>query len=443
MSKVDVAGLQLDAITKKELLNELLIRLSRGEQTFVTTPYSEFLYAAVRNKEVMAMFNKADLAVPDGIGVLWAQRYLSIPFTVKNYYSKILQALWQMVYSGAGILLHPQTVYRVFPEKLTGANLVWDLAKLASDNGWSMYLLGGQGKIPEIASYALRRKYPQLKIAGTSNKHYQDPTIITDIQAAKPDMVLVAFGPVRQEQWIVDHRGQLPAKLFIGLGGTFDYLAGNKMNPPKFIRDIGLEWLHRLVTQPQPRRIRRVMQGTLGLIVSLVRYKFFQSFPYRPNVVSVIFNEQGQILAVRRNPQDKVLPEIGEKYKEKFRNYWQFPQGGREVNEDLEKAARREVQEETAIESLQLIKVSAHVNRYFYPNALRKLLGNGTPFKGQEQNVLYFRFTGSDSEIKPDNDELIDYKWVTVTELKDTLHKERHELVDILLKDSSDLKSLE
>src|SRR5689334_14868697 len=107
MPKVDVAGLQLDAITKREFLSELQVRLSQGQQTFVTTPYSEFLYAAVRDKEVMAMLNQADLAVPDGIGVLWAQRYLSLPFSVKGYYAKIAQALWQMVYSGAAILLNP------------------------------------------------------------------------------------------------------------------------------------------------------------------------------------------------------------------------------------------------------------------------------------------------------------------------------------------------
>lgn len=269
--KVDIAGLKIDAITKADLLKKIGERIGRKEKTFVVTPYSESLYASLRQSSVRELLNKADFSIPDGIGILWAQLFLAQPLALNNFYLNILQAWAQVVWTGAAILLSPRLLYKTFPEKIVGADLAWDLAALASEHGFSIYILGARGDVAITTARKFQAKFPNLKIVGTSNKNADDPSIFSDIAKAQPDMLLVAFNPLVQEQWIADHLRDLPVSFAIALGGTFDYIAGAKRQPPRFIRKVGLEWLYRLVTQPS--RVKRIFNATWGLVISLVRHK--------------------------------------------------------------------------------------------------------------------------------------------------------------------------
>ncbi|HEX3095600.1 MAG TPA: WecB/TagA/CpsF family glycosyltransferase, partial [Patescibacteria group bacterium] len=203
--KIEVAGLKIDAITKPELLKQIIERIKRREKTFVVTPYSEFLYAGIRNKQVLALLNSADFSIADGVGVLWANLFLSVPLTTKSFYGKVLQAWWQVVWTGASILLRPSLIYRDIPEKIVGADLIWDLAELANENNFSVFLLGSRGDVAERAGAKLKEKFPHLRVVGTSNKEISDPTIIDEINAVQPDMVLVTFNGIEQEQWISEN----------------------------------------------------------------------------------------------------------------------------------------------------------------------------------------------------------------------------------------------
>ena len=287
MVKIDVAGLKIDSLPKQELLRQILERLKSNQKTFLTTPYSEFLYHGLRDRGILTILNSADFAVPDGIGILWAAKYLQLSLTAKSHTGKIIQSFWQIVYTGAAILLRPNFIrQQTLQKKIPGSELIWDIAELAAREGLSLYLLGGFGDTPKIAANKLQlrvdnfrtyAKHQQLKIAGWSNKNPGDQSIIADIQKAKPDILLVAFGPLRQEQWIADHKDQLPARLFIGLGGTFDYLAGTKIAPPTWVRSVGLEWLYRLLTQP--KRIGRIWDATVGLVSEVWHYKLLKNLP--------------------------------------------------------------------------------------------------------------------------------------------------------------------
>ena len=136
--KVDIAGLKVDAITKVELLKQIAERIARKEKTFVATPYSEFLYGSMRNRHTENILNAADFSIADGIGVLWAHLFLSVPLTWPGFYLKILQAWCQVVWTGAAILLRPSLLYRDIPEKIVGADFAWDLAALAEQHGFSI-----------------------------------------------------------------------------------------------------------------------------------------------------------------------------------------------------------------------------------------------------------------------------------------------------------------
>ncbi len=443
MTKIDIAGLKVDAITKKELLDSVLGRIKNGQKTFIITPYSEFLYHGFQDPKILKIFNQADLSVADGIGLFWAKRFLDIPLTAKSYWGKVLQAAWQIKFSLAAIIFYPRWIKSALPEKIVGADLVWDLAKLAADNNLSVYLLGGFGNIPQLAAEKLstainrgRGFNEYLKIAGSSNKNSDDPAIIDGINMANPDLLFVAFGPIKQEQWIAENLSKLNIKLAIGLGGSFDYIAEKKSTPPKFIRYIGLEWLWRLITQPY--RLKRIFNATFGLISRLWRYKVFMSLPYRPNVVSIILNSQNDILIALRNPADKDLRDVGDFDMVKFKNYWQFSQGGVEADENLETGARREIFEELGIKNLKFLFRSSQTPNYFWKNGLRPFF-NIYHYKGQQQQILYFKFTGEDSEIKLDNQEFIQYKWAKLKDLDKLIHPERLPLAKIVQEDLKDL----
>lgn len=429
--QIDIAGLKVDAITKEQFFVQLEKRIEQGQQTFVTTPYSEFLYNALRDREVMTLLNSSDIAVPDGVGILWAEYFLGQPLTRQNYWLKIIQAWLQVIFTGAQILLRPKKLYQTFPEKIVGADLLWDIAKFAQTKNCSIFLAGGFGDTPQLLKTLLEQRYPGLQIVGASNASPDDPDLQQEIIVAQPDFVLAAFGPIRQERWIARHLKVWPVKMAIGLGGSFDYAVGKKLHPPKFIRAAGLEWLYRLATQPT--RAKRIYQASWGLILSLVRYKVLSSMPLRRNGSIVVVNKSHQVLVCRRAEAPVRAS------RKELHNYWQFPQGGLGKGESIADGAARELREETGIHSATILGVSQFTNSYSWQNSQRNLLRRRHKYSGQEQQTVFFLFTGDDSEIQLDPRELIDYQWVPMDEVTKILAQERVPYATAVLQELAEL----
>ncbi len=433
MDKIDVAGLKIDALTKNQFLEELQKRLDEDKKTFIITPYSEFLYSALQNKELMELFNSADIAVPDGIGVIWAQYFLSRPFHIDGFWGRVLQAWGQVASTGAQILLNPKKLYQVFPEKLVGADLIWDLAGFAAKNNLKVFLAGGFGETPEKVKTLLQSRFANLQIVGTANTGPKDRSILDSIENSGADMLLVAFGPIKQEKWIAQNLPNLPAKIAIGLGGTFDYLVGEKKSPPKFIRESGLEWFYRLFTQPS--RAKRIYQAFGGLIISLVRHKVFHSFPLRENGMAVVVNKENQILVCKRAvPSDRASQD-----ELTSNNYWQFPQGGLDEGESVVEGTKRELREETGMRKVDVLAVSQFTNFYFWKNAKRSLLFSHFHNPGQQQHTVFFKYRGDDSDIELDTDELIDFEWLPIEEAVARVAEERQDYARIVINELAEL----
>jgi N-acetylglucosaminyldiphosphoundecaprenol N-acetyl-beta-D-mannosaminyltransferase len=434
MGKIDIAGLKVDAITKQAFLDDLLIRIKAGQKTFAITPYSEFLYHGFKEPELLDIFNSADYSLADGIGLFWAKKYLELPLSAKGYWGKITQAAWQQFYSLAALIFRPSWIRSALPEKIVGADLIWDLASFVSDNNLSVFLLGGYGDTPKIASDKLILKYPKLSIAGYSNKNPEDPSLLEEINNTSPDLLFVAYGPVRQEKWIDENLPKLRVKFAIGIGGSFDYIAGIKSEPPKFIRYTGFEWLYRLITQP--KRYQRIFNATFGLMSGMWHYKVFSNLPLRPNTVIVILDRLNKVLICQRDPKNFHVDIITTKESLKRKNYWQLPQGGVDKDEKLVDAARREAFEETGIKNLDFIEVSKQSNTYIWNNALRKFWHNRQHANiGQRQNVVYFRFLGPDDGVKVDEHEFVNYQWANISELNKIVHPERAGIIKIVQED--------
>ncbi len=426
--KIDVAGLLISPVTKKYLLEQIRERVKRKEKTFIVTPYSEFLHASLHKPELKSLFNSADFAIADGIGILWANLYLSVPLTLKYFYLNALQAWWQVIWTGASILLRPSLLYKNIPEKIVGADFVWDLAQLAADNDFKIFLLGARGDVAERAGKKLKEKFPNVNIVGTSNKDMTDSSVLDDINAVSPDMLLVAFKAQAAEKWIADNLSKTTASLGIGLGGTFDYLAGEKSQPPRLVRNAGLEWLWRLFTQPS--RVVRIYNAFWGLIISLIRYKTYLYAPFRANGCAVVINQQGKFLLCKRVPG----PEKNSGYHlSHFDDYWQFPQGGLDRNEGPVEGTKRELLEETGIKTVDVIGQAKFLNEYLWNNARRSLVTSRYKYKGQSQYTIFFKFNGTDEEVKLDDHELDAYEWLTAEEVMKKIAPERRRHAEAVL----------
>jgi exopolysaccharide biosynthesis WecB/TagA/CpsF family protein len=424
MKALELAGLKIHPFWKGEFL-ELVLQAARAKKKlWVTTLYSEFLFAALKDKKVKQMLNKADVALLDGIGLVWAHRFLAAPLLSGSYFLKLVIAFGQALLKLFLLLKSSQTVDPVLKERLPGSVLIWDLAAVAERENLSIYLLGGFGDTPEKTATQLLKKFPRLNITGVSSKNPDQPEVIPEIKAVQPDFLFVAYGPFKQEVWIEKHLESLPVKLVMGVGGSFDYISGERKKPFNWVRVVGLEWLWRLVTQPY--RIKRIFNATIGFVFAMIIYKVQITLPYRQNVVCVILNEHNQVFLGLRRP-DK-WP--------RNNNHWMMPQGGVEAGELVQAAAEREVWEETGMRSLAFLKISKEKNNYDWP------LGFSTRFRGQEQQIAYFKFLGPSEEIDLHGHytkEFIDFKWVPLSQLHKEVHELRSGVAKIAQEDLKDL----
>lgn len=206
----------------------------------VVTVNPEFIMAAQRNDLFRAVLQRADLAVPDGVGLNIAARWVG--------------------HSLRG--------------RVPGVELVERIAELSAAKGYRLFLLGAAPGVAEAAAAALARKFPAVVIAGCyagSPHPHQEAVIRERIAAARPDALLVAYGAPAQDLWIARNQPQLRIPVAIGVGGTFDYLSGRVLRAPAPIRRLGLEWLFRLVRQPW--RWRRIWTAVVQFPIAVLRSK--------------------------------------------------------------------------------------------------------------------------------------------------------------------------
>lgn len=154
------------------------------------------------------------------------------------------------------------------PERVTGSNLIWSLSEAAAQRGRSIYLLGGSHGTAQKAASVLAQRYPKLRIAGISGEAVEDGSdenqnreLVKALMAAKPDIVYVALGSPKQEQLIERLRDRLPSTWWLGIGVAFSFVAGEIRRAPLWMQRMGLEWLHRLIQEPQRLAKRYLVDG--------------------------------------------------------------------------------------------------------------------------------------------------------------------------------------
>jgi N-acetylglucosaminyldiphosphoundecaprenol N-acetyl-beta-D-mannosaminyltransferase len=228
--RVRLLGIPLDPVTAPAAVERLLTLLTAPGQHHAATPNPEMLLAAARNRSFHALLNRTALNLPDGVGLL-------------RMAARTGQHL---------------------PERVTGIDTVTALCQRLNSQH-SVFLLGARTGIAERAAATLKRLNPQLVIAGTfagSPDTAAAPAIVERINASGADVLFVAYGAPAQEQWIDTYLPQMPAvKLAMGVGGTFDFLAGTAKRAPPLFQKLGIEWLWRLIRQPS--RLPRIWNATV------------------------------------------------------------------------------------------------------------------------------------------------------------------------------------
>jgi N-acetylglucosaminyldiphosphoundecaprenol N-acetyl-beta-D-mannosaminyltransferase len=156
------------------------------------------------------------------------------------------------------IPLFPKYFTYPIKKRISGADFIWDLAKFSAERRLKVFLLGGAPTIAERTALQLQSKIPDLRIAGVNSKDPKDTAeIVSQINKSKADILLVAFGAPKQEFWLSENLNKTDCKIGIGVGGSFDFIAGVKKRAPAWMQKSGLEWLYRLISQPS--RILRQM----------------------------------------------------------------------------------------------------------------------------------------------------------------------------------------
>ena len=234
MDKKTLLGVGITNARKEEVLEYIIQGCEKsGKRQYVVTPNPEILVLANRRKSLKAVLKNADLALCDGVGVFLALKLMR----------------------------------KGVKERISGADFVKNLCERINGKPITVGFLGSKPGVAEEASECLLFEYPGLDVVYA--RHEWNPGFIKKGEENSPkniDILFVAFGAPRQEEWIAQHLEELPVKFAMAVGGTFDYLSGKTPRAPRIVRAIGLEWLFRLVTQPW--RIKR--QLALPVFVYLV-----------------------------------------------------------------------------------------------------------------------------------------------------------------------------
>lgn len=238
--RVTILGVPIDNVTTDEAIERIAMFLQSGTPHQAVTVNPEFVMEARHNPVFRDVLLRADLATPDGFGVLLAARWYGTPLR----------------------------------DRATGVALVQRIAALAAAQGYRLFLLGAAPGVAEEAAAALKDCYPGLCIVGCfagSPHPRHEPFLRQLIAASHPDVLFVAYGHPAQDLWIARNQPHLRIPLAMGVGGVFDYLSGRVPLAPAWIRHIGLEWVYRLIHQPQ--RWRRILVAVPLFMWTVVRDK--------------------------------------------------------------------------------------------------------------------------------------------------------------------------
>lgn len=263
-----IFNIGLNSTSVAKVLVFVRARLGRKRKFSIVTPNPEIILAAQEDKSLAEAINKANLAIPDGIGLSQAARFLSLP-APKNILLRTFVCLFQGLWVGLGTFLWRSWIREALPT-IKGRRLFIELIKLSNKKRWKVFFLGGERGEARGAGEKLRRSFKRVRIA-----YSQGPMLNADTRPAtkadrdiesyalkqinefKPEILFIGFGAPEQEKWLMKWLQSLDIGGGMVVGGTFRYFSGDAKLPPAWMEEFGLEWFWRLITEPW--RLKRIL----------------------------------------------------------------------------------------------------------------------------------------------------------------------------------------
>jgi len=283
MQSRKILGVRIDfGFTLDSALNFIEDNLLKDRNNhIVCTTNPEFIVDAQEDPEFKKIINESSLSTPDGIGVVYARKYIDKVNTYKKNFLFPLKALLYGVWLGISTFLSGSR--NIKNERITGVDLTYKICELSAKKGYSIFFLGGRRKnavgklsdssdsdVSNMAEEKIKKMYPNVNIVGSTSKFNRDPKddektvdFIKDCMRKKSvnniDFLFVAYNHIYQEKWIMRNKDKISAKVSIGCGGTFDFIVGNCHLPPTIYAKNNLGWLYRLFKQPW--RYKRILKA--------------------------------------------------------------------------------------------------------------------------------------------------------------------------------------
>ena len=250
MERVCIDKVLLDPVTMNEAVDRVseMLDEERERAAHVVTMNAQFVEIAHQEERFAELLRRADLSVADGVSLVWASRWLG----------------------------------QFVPERVAGADLMMRLCETAASKGKTVYFLGGSPGAASCAAGRLSQELPRLAIVGVDcpPKGFLDnpdecARVANRIESARPDLLFVGLGAPKQEYWI-ERYSYLPAKVMMGIGGSFEFVAGFRKRAPLLVQKSGFEWLWRLCMEPR-RLWKRYLVGNSVFLFVVFRQWWGQS----------------------------------------------------------------------------------------------------------------------------------------------------------------------
>jgi N-acetylglucosaminyldiphosphoundecaprenol N-acetyl-beta-D-mannosaminyltransferase len=197
--------------------------IERGEPSFFITANLQYAMLSDGDPRLAEVNRRAAFLVADGMPMVWYSRLTGRPL----------------------------------PERVAGADLIYLLAGRAARRGHRVFFLGGKPGVAAAAATALSWRYPGLQVAGVEAPELEalsaeeHERLVERIRAARADLLLVAFGQPKGELWLAQNYRALGVPVSVQVGATFDFVAGHTARAPRWMQAVGLEWLHRMGSDPK------------------------------------------------------------------------------------------------------------------------------------------------------------------------------------------------
>lgn len=234
----------IENLTFEQAKEKIINFIKQNKKSIITPINPEKIIKSLKDEKLREVLKKSNLLLPDGYGIIIASIILG----------------------------------KRIKERITGIDMFESLLDYSNKNNLSVYFLGTESSILNRVIERIKKEYSGIKIAGFHNGFFSDEKdVLNDLVNKKIDILFVAMGSPKQEFFIYDNFDKIDAKVFMGVGGSFDVFSGKLKRAPSIIRNLGLEWFYRFILEPRKRFPRILLLFKFLFLVIKERLKIGKS----------------------------------------------------------------------------------------------------------------------------------------------------------------------